>query len=99
VRADSTGQMLTQAWWAPASVERRRCGWGHSGRRSAARPGAAAVRRSMAGWLEERSRVPKGWLCAAVGLEVVALDKQSLSQMLDESPVTLSLSQDLAEAG
>ena len=57
----------------------------------------------MAGWLEERSRVPKGWLCAAVGLELVALDKHSLSQMLDESPVTLTLtlalSQELAEAG
>lgn len=101
VRADSTAQMPTQAWWAPASVERRRCGWGHSGRRSAARPGAAAARRSMAGWLEERSRVLKGWLCAAVGLELVALDKHSLSQMLDERPVTLTLapSQGLAEAG
>ena len=97
VRAGSTAQIPTQAWWAPASVGRRRCGWGHSGRRSAARPGAAAARRSMAGWLEERSRVPKGWLCAAVGLETVALGKHSLSQMLDESPVTLS--QDLAEAG
>lgn len=55
----------------------------------------------MAGWLEERSRVLKGWLCAAVGLELVALDKHSLSQMLDERPVTLTLapSQGLAEAG
>ena len=94
----SRAQMLTQVWWALASAERRRYGQDRSGRRSEARPGGAAVRCSMAGLLEEQtSRVPKGWLYAAVGLETVALDTHSLDQTLDESLVTPS--QELAVAG
>ena len=45
----SRAQRLTQAWWALASVEKRRYGLGRSGRRSGGRSGAAVVRRSMAG--------------------------------------------------
>lgn len=94
----SRAQRRTPASWGPASVGRRMCGWGRSGKRSAERTGAGAVRRSMAARPEgPSSRVPKGWLCAAVGLETGALDTHSLGQMRDESHVTLS--QELAEAG
>ena len=90
--------MLTQVWWALASAERRRYGQDRSGRRSEARPGGAAVRCSMAELREgQSSRVPKEWLCAALGLETVALGTHSPHQMLDESLVTLS--QELAVAG
>ena len=52
----------------------------------------------MAGPPEGQTNMaPKGWLCAAVGLETVALDTHSLDQRLDESFVTLS--QELAVAG
>jgi hypothetical protein len=94
----SRAQRRTRGWWALASVERRMCGWGRSGRRSVERPGEEAVRCSTAEMREgQSSRVPRGWLFAALGLETVALDTHSLDQMLDESPVTLS--QELAVAG
>jgi hypothetical protein len=95
--AGSREQRRSRGWWALASVERTRCGWGRSGRRSGARPGAAAVRCSRAGLEEgQTSRARKGSLCEALGLETVALDRHSL-QRLDGEPVTLS--QELAEAG
>lgn len=90
--------LRTQGWWALASVGRTRCGSGRSGRCSVARPGEAAVRCSRVGWREEQtSKVPKGWLCEALGLETVALGTHSLAQMPDERSVTLS--QELAVAG
>ena len=90
--------MRTQAWWALVSVGRTRYGSGRNGRRSVEKPGEAAVRCSRVGWLAgQTSKVPKGSLCEALGLETVALGTHSLAQMLDGRPVTLS--QELAVAG
>lgn len=79
-------------------MARTRCGSGRSGRRSAARPGAGAVRCSRAVWRgAQTSRGPRGSLCGALGLERVARGRRSLDPRLDEGPVRLS--QELAAAG
>jgi hypothetical protein len=80
------------------NVAKRSCDSAHSDRRSVGSPGAVAVRRSRVGRGEDQTNTRLvGSLLGQPMLELVALDRYSLNQCLDEEPVTLS--QDVAEAG
>lgn len=84
--------------WGLVNAARTSCGWARSDRRSVESPGAGAVRRSRVGRVEEQTSTSweEDLLWKQPMLELVALDRHSLSQCPDEEPVTLS--QGAAEA-
>lgn len=86
-----------RASWALVNVAKTNCDLARSDKRSVGSPGAAVVRHSRVGRVEDQTNMRLvGLLLEQPMLEMVALGRHTLVLCLDEEPVTLS--QDVAEA-